>query len=149
MILIALLLVSSDHNQVKISRDMKQAYSSSKSMAFYIQEHVPEEVPVVAAGDLFTEGAAAYLDREIWYPVTEKPVTFLVWDDARKAYITYAEMLERVKRKYPKAKEVYLICGEKEPGVYDWQDYIPQMEEKFRVDECITDETAVLYRVEL
>ena len=104
---------------------------------------------MAAAGDLFAEGTAAYLEREVWYPVTKEPVTFLVWDDRRRAGIRYEEMLERVRQKYPEAKEMYLICGDKEPGVYDWQDYISQMEEKFCVNECITDETASLYRVGL
>ncbi len=149
LVLLALLFVSTVHHRTKMEQDMTQAYSSSKSMAAYIEKHVPGDVPVAAAGDLFAEGTAAYLEREVWYPVTEEPVTFLVWDDRRRAGIRYEEMLERVRQKYPEAKEMYLICGDKEPGVYDWQDYIPQMEEKFCVNECITDETASLYRVGL
>lgn len=149
-ILLALLvLVAAWGHWPRIAKDLNEPYSSSKGMADYLRENVSEDIPLITTGDVYAEGAAAYLqNRIIWYPVTEKEVTFLVWDDKRTESISYEEMLERIRRQYPDAKEMYLLCGEG-GNVYDWEDYRSQMQEMLRIDAMAPEESAILYHVQI
>lgn len=148
LVLAALLLVSIYNYGPEISKDLREPYSSSRDLAAYIESEVPEEMPLVATGDLFTTALSAYLpEREIWNPVLEETVSFSVWDERREEEISYARMVERVKMKYPDARGAYLICGEGSQ-VSDWKDYRPWMEEKCSVENCIMDERAALYYIE-
>lgn len=147
--LAVLALMATNGHKPLILNDMDQAYSSSKEMAAYIREHVPEDVPLIAASDIAVEAAAAYLpERVIWYPITENAVTFLVWDGVRTGSITYEEMLERVKKQYPDAKGIYFLCGE-ENNVSGWEDQLPQMQELVRMEGNASNESAILYYIQM
>ncbi|MCI8376002.1 MAG: hypothetical protein HFI29_11295 [Lachnospiraceae bacterium] len=131
----------------RILGDLSQAYSSSKGMADYIRTNISADTPVITTGDVYAEGAAAYLsEREIWYPVTESAVTFLVWDEKRSESISYEELLVRVKRQYPDAEEMYLLHGEG-GNVQDVENYRSQMQEILRIDATAPNESTVLYYV--
>lgn len=145
LVLVMIALISIKGHGPRILSEIDQAYSSSKEMADYIREHVPEDIPLITTGDVYAEGTAAYLpERIIWYPVTEEAVTFLVWNEKRTEIISYEEMIGRVKKQYPNAEEIYLLCGEG-GNVHDWEAYCPIMQEVLRIDAYAPNESAILY----
>lgn len=118
-------------------------------MAAYIREQVPGDAPIIAAGDLVGTGVASYLpERVIWYPPLEQKVSFVTWDQDRGVSISFEEAKARVRRKYPQADKMYLLCGENS-NISDLGEYLPQMSEKIRADAYIGQESFTLYCAEL
>lgn len=150
-ILIAVLALLASQGHLKaVQSDMVKPYSSSKEMAAYIETQVPDDIPVIATSDLHTTATAAYLkNREIWYPVTQAPITYSVWNDVRRESISYEEAMARVREQYPDAKECYLLCGQSN-NIDDLENWLPEFQEVYCVDSCIVgDESATLYLVSL
>jgi hypothetical protein len=149
ILLSVLSIASIDGYYSTIAGEMTWDYSSSKKMAAYIQESVPEDAVIITTSDSVATAAAAYLDeRVIWYPVTETAITYSVWDDERKTEISYEEMVQRIRKEYPDAVEIYILCGESS-NITDLDQYLAPVQPLYEVEAVGTDESASLYCVEL
>ena len=135
------------HNSF-IREDVDQAYSASKDIAEYIDENVPEDAVIAAAGYYTAYPIAAYLpEREIYYPPLEDILTYAVWNDERNTYITVDEMLERIGERYPDCTGFYLIsCGSDNVSDVSGLEGATLLLE---VDAMLSEESASLYYVEL
>lgn len=146
--LVTLSLIAANGHAWKIRQDIEQPYSAGEDAAEYIRMELPEEELLIAAGDVGAFSIAAYLpEREIWYPLTEEPVTFAVWNEERLESIEYEEMLLRVKKRYPQASEICLICSGTN-NISGLDQHLSEMEEIFHQDAMLQEESVTLYRVE-
>ena len=132
-----------------IWKDISEPYSASKGMAEYIQEQVPEAVPVIAVSDTAATGMAAYLsDRSIWDPLLEQDISFITWDSERSNTLSFEEFIQRVRGRYPDAEEIYLLCGA-QSSISDLEIHAAEFQEVFRIDAYTDQESAGLYRLQL
>ena len=130
--LVLLSLTASDGHAQAVLRDVKEPYSAGEAAAAYIRESVPEDAVLAAASDVAVFSTAAYLpERGIWYPVTGEQITFSVWNEERLETIEY---------------DMYLICGGSN-NISGLENYLPGLEEMFRQDAMLPEESVVIYYV--
>ena len=145
--LVLLSLTASDGHAQAVLRDVKEPYSAGEAAAAYIRESVPEDAVLAAASDVAVFSTAAYLpERGIWYPVTGEQITFSVWNEERLETIEYDEMIRRVREQFPEAEDMYLICGGSN-NISGLENYLPGLEEMFRQDAMLPEESVVIYYV--
>lgn len=145
--LVLLSLTASDGHAQAVLRDVKEPYSAGEAAAAYIRESVPEDAVLAVASDVAVFSTAAYLsERGIWYPVTGEQITFSVWNEERLETIEYDEMIRRVREQFPEAEDMYLICGGSN-NISGLENYLPGLEEKFRQEAMLPEESVVIYYV--
>ena len=145
--LVLLSLTASDGHAQAVLRDVKEPYSAGEAAAAYIRQSVPEDAVLAAASDVAVFSTAAYLpERGIWYPVTGEQITFSVWNEERLETIEYDEMIRRVREQFPEAEDMYLICGGSN-NISGLENYLPGLEEMFRQDAMLPEESVVIYCV--
>lgn len=145
--LVLLSLTASDGHAQAVLRDVKEPYSAGEAAAAYIRESVPEDAVLAAASDVAVFSTAAYLsERGIWYPVTGEQITFSVWNEERLETIEYDEMIRRVREQFPEAEDMYLICGGSN-NISGLENYLPGLEEMFRQEAMLPEESVVIYYV--
>ena len=145
--LVLLSLTASDGHAQAVLRDVKEPYSAGEAAAAYIRQSVPEDAVLAAASDVAVFSTAAYLpERGIWYPVTGEQITFSVWNEERLETIEYDEMIRRVREQFPEAEDMYLICGGSN-NISGLENYLPGLEEMFRQDAMLPEESVVIYYV--
>ena len=145
--LVLLSLTASDGHAQAVLRDVKEPYSAGEAAAAYIRESVPEDAVLAVASDVAVFSTAAYLsERGIWYPVTGEQITFSVWNEERLETIEYDEMIRRVREQFPEAEDMYLICGGSN-NISGLENYLPGLEEMFRQEAMLPEESVVIYYV--
>ena len=127
--------------------DWKEPYSAGKDAAAYIEKEIPQEALLVTAGDVPAYAVAAYApDRTLWYPLTEAPITFSVWNESREETIGYEEMLERIRSHYPEVQSFWLLTGGQN-NIEGLEEALADTVPVFREDALISEESVRIYDI--
>ena len=65
--------------------DFQFTFSGSRDAASYIRAHYPPDVPIVADPDLPGVPIAAWLDREVFFPQSDRSGGFVIWNKQRQS----------------------------------------------------------------
>lgn len=90
---------------------------------------------------------AAYApERTLWYPLTEAPITFSVWNESREETIGYEEMLERIRSHYPEVQSFWLLTGGQN-NIEGLEEALADTVPVFREDALISEESVRIYDI--
>jgi hypothetical protein len=64
--------------------DFRFTFSGSRDAASYIRAHYPPDVPIVADPDLPGVPIAAWLDRDVFFPQSDRSGGFVIWNNQRQ-----------------------------------------------------------------
>ena len=146
-LLAVLCLLSVDGHRGAMESDWKEPYSAGKDAAAYIEKEIPQEALLVTAGDVPAYAVAAYApDRTLWYPLTEAPITFSVWNESREETIGYEEMLERIRSHYPEVQSFWLLTGGQN-NIEGLEEALADTVPVFREDALISEESVRIYDI--
>ncbi|MBF0487102.1 MAG: hypothetical protein HQK98_02975 [Nitrospirae bacterium] len=59
-------------------------FSANRETATFIKDNGLDKMPILGDKDYAVSGVAAYLNRPIYYPVTQRHATFIIWDNKRE-----------------------------------------------------------------
>jgi hypothetical protein len=64
--------------------DFRLTFSGSRDAAAYIRTHYPADIPIVADPDLPGVPIAAWLERDVFFPQSERRGGFVIWNNQRQ-----------------------------------------------------------------
>ncbi len=148
VVLALLCLLSLDGHKAAMKTDLQAAYAAGKDAAAFLENEVPEDSLIVTAGDVPAYAAAAYApDRSIWYPLSESPITFSVWDESREETISYEEMVNRIRAAYPEVRSFWLLTGGQN-NVEGLEEALADDVPVFQEDAMLSEESIRIYHIE-
>ncbi|MCG6551943.1 MAG: hypothetical protein L7F77_06420 [Candidatus Magnetominusculus sp. LBB02] len=83
-------------------------FSANKETAAFIKENGLDKMPILGDKDYAASGVAAYLNRPIYYPVTDRVATFVTWDIRRQS-VNPSNVLEYAERYSQDEKQDVLL----------------------------------------
>ena len=78
---------------VAYTNDLIRPFSMSKATASYIEQTKLDTLPIMAVPDERVSAIAGYLDREVYYPQSDRWGSFVIWDSKRRN-VTAEEIVE-------------------------------------------------------
>lgn len=97
-------------NYPLIIEDYRMPYSDSKRTAEFINQHIPIGALILTNYDTGTEAIIPYLKKHtIYNPITQKPFTYLIWNQEREQTIDSSKMVDWIAHDFPGITEYYLI----------------------------------------
>ncbi|MBF0319855.1 MAG: hypothetical protein HQL01_08660 [Nitrospirae bacterium] len=91
--------------------DYLYPFSANKETALYIKATGLDKMPVLGDKDYATSGVAAYLNRSIYYPATQRQATFVTWDNKRRGFNGSNILKEAELYSFKEKKDILLVIS--------------------------------------
>ncbi|WP_420266869.1 hypothetical protein [Candidatus Magnetominusculus dajiuhuensis] len=86
-------------------------FSANKETATYIKTNGLDKMPILGDPDCVASGVAAYLNRPIYYPATQRHATFVTWDNKRQRYGPRTILAAAEQYALNKKKDILLVLN--------------------------------------
>ncbi len=126
---------------IAVATEWYLPFSASKEVAMYIKKNHLDDRLIVGDKDWAIIPVAGYLNKEVYYPKTDRMGTFIVWDSAARKKVSEEMVLEKATELSRKdEKKVLLILNYQVPLNLDGLQGIGQF-----TDSIVRDERYYLY----
>jgi hypothetical protein len=91
--------------------DYLYPFSANKETAMYIKGSGLDKMPILGDQDFAASGVAAYLNRPLYYPATQRHATFVTWDNKRQGFDSSSILGEAERYSDKEKKDILLVLN--------------------------------------